>query len=61
MSPKSDKNGNSLGPSTERPPGSNINVEEFELTKGLFDKVMALDNSSFDADKVECEKHVPFD
>ena len=61
VSPNSDKNGDILGPSTEHLPGSDINVEELELTKELFNKVMALDTSSFDADKVDCEEHVPFD
>ena len=61
MSPKSDKNGNSNGPSTGHPSGSDINVKEFELTKELFDKGMSLDNSSFDANKIDCEGHAPFD
>ena len=60
MSPKSDKNGNNYGPSTESSPGSDINVKEFELTKELFDKVMALNNTSFDANKVDWEEHVPY-
>ena len=61
MSPKPDNNSNSNCPPTGHPPGSDINVKEFELTKELFDKVMVLDNSSFDANKVDLEEHVPFD
>ena len=60
VSPKSDKNGDSIGLSIGRPPGSDINGDEFELTKELFDKVMALDNSSFDTNENDCEEHVPF-
>ena len=60
VSPKSNNNSNSNGLPTGRSPGSDINVKEFELTRELFDKVMALDNSSFDANKVDFEEHVPF-
>ena len=57
---KFNNNSNSNNPPIGRPPGSDINVKEFELTRELFDKVMALDNSSFDANKVDFEEHVPF-
>ena len=60
VSPKSNNNSNSNGLPTGRSPGSDINVKEFELTKELFDKVMVFDNSSFDADEVDVEEHVPF-
>ena len=59
MSPKSDNH--SHGPPTGRHPGYDIDVDEFEATKELFDKVMALEISLFDADEVDVEQHVPFD
>ena len=61
MSPRSNNHSHSHGLPTGRPPGSDINVEAFKLTKKLFDKVMALDNSSFDTDEVDFEECVPFD
>ena len=60
MSPRSDNHSHSHGPPTGRPPGSDINVKEFKLTKKLFDKVMAIDNSSFGTNEMDLEKHVPF-
>ena len=65
MSPIFDNHSNSNGSPTRSFPGSsrkdlsNINVEEFELTKKLFDKVMELDDSLFDANEVDFEEHVP--
>ena len=38
-----------------------VNVDEFDISKELFDQVMALDTGSFDADEVDVEQHVPFD
>ena len=43
-----------------RPPCSDINTNEFKVTKELFDEVMALDKSLFDANEVDVEQHVPF-
>ena len=60
MSPKSENRSNSHGPPTGRPPGSDVNVNEFEVTKELFDKVMALDKSMFDVDEDDVEQHVSF-
>ena len=60
MSPKSNNSSNNNGPPTSCLPGSDINVEEFKITKELCDKVMALHNSSFDTNKVDFEEHVPF-
>ena len=58
MSPKSDNHSN--GPPTGRPPGSDINVDEFKVTE-LFDKIMTLDKSMFSVEKDDVEQHIPFD
>ena len=42
------------------PPGSDINVDEFKVTKKLFDKVMALDKSMLGINEDIVEQHVPF-
>ena len=43
-----------------RPPGSNINVDEFEVIKELFYKAMALDKTMFNVNEDDVERHVPF-
>ena len=62
VSPKSDNHSNINGPLTGRPPCSDIDVDvdKFEATNELFDKVMALDKSFFDVDEVDVEQNVPF-
>ena len=47
MSLKSDNHSHGHGTPTRRPHSSDINVDEFEVTKELFDKVMTLDKSMF--------------
>ena len=58
MSPKSKSH--SYDPCTRRPLGSDVNVDEFEVTKKLFDKVMALDKCMFNINDDDIEQHVPF-
>ena len=56
MSPKS--NNHSHGPPT--PPSADIDVDDTELTKEFFDKVMVLDKCMFDFGEDDIEQHVPF-
>jgi len=43
------------GAPTELPPGSDIDVDKFEVTKELFDKVTALDKSMLVVDEIDVE------
>ena len=71
MSPISNNPSNVNGQPSGRPPGNNngkvkqnmrdINVDAFDISKELFDQVMALDTGSIDAGEVDVEQHVPFD
>ena len=71
MSPISDNPRNVNSQPSGRPPGNNngkvkkkmsdINVDAFDISKELFDQVMALDTGSIDAGEVDVEQHVPFD